>query len=142
MSSRELELERIIHVLIEVVEQLCEFVDECLFGCQRLVVACLFCQYLELLRDDAGSDEFLLETIIDVIICARVETTGNEEHSVLREHDVVEKFLYLLCVLFVHNIREIREIRVRLIIAQYLVNLSEFLSDGILVDFDDIEESG
>ena len=54
----------------------------------------------------------------------------------------MEKFLYLLCVLFVHNIREIREICVRLVIAQYLVYLSEFLSDGILVDFDDIEESG
>ena len=54
----------------------------------------------------------------------------------------MEKFLYLLCVLFVYNIREIREICVRLIIAQYLVYLSEFLFDGILVDFDDIKQSG
>ena len=80
--------------------------------------------------------------MIYILVGTRVETTGNEQHPVLREHDVVEEFFYLLCVLFVYNIREIREICVRLIIAQYLVYLSEFLSDGILIDFDDIEESG
>ena len=99
MNSRELELKRIIHILIKVVEQIGEFIDKWLLCYQRFAVSCLIGQYLELLGDDAGSDEFLLKSIIYIFICSRVETTGNEKHSVLGENDIVEKFLYLACCL-------------------------------------------
>ena len=140
MNSRELELKRIIHILIKVVEQIGEFIDKRLLCYQRFAVSCLIGQYFELLWGDAGSDEFLLKSIIYIFIGARVETAGNEKHSVLGENDIVEKFLYLACCLLAVGL-QIRRNALRGI-SQQLFYFLPLLSDGILVDFDDVKESG
>ena len=116
-------MERVVHILVEVVEQLSQLVDEGFVGKERLALAGFVRQHLELPGNDASLDEFLHKTVVYVFVGARVEATGHKEHTVLGEHDVVEKFLCLFAVCS-------------------LGNFAEFLPNRVLVYLDDVEESG
>ena len=66
-------------------------------------------EHAELLRNDAGSDELFEETVVYVVVGARVYATCNEEHTVLGEHDVVEFFLQVLGLACVDGLALLRD---------------------------------
>ena len=118
-----MELQAVVHALVELVEQVGKVADELFVRQQVAVIATYVNEDLVFLRDNALAYKLLQESIIDIVIITWVESARHQQHACLGEYDVGKEFL-LACLVCCRG------------------KLLAFVADSVLIDVDDIEESG